>query len=199
MSYFPYLAEGGRIGLRPYRPTDGAEFTARVGESRELHHPWLSPPTTAEAYEAYAAPLIAGALGGPAGAAAAGRTGFLVCELESGAIAGFVNVNNIVLGAFRCGALGYGAFAHAAGRGLMREALGLAVGHAFAADGLALHRLEANIQPGNAASIALVRGLGFRLEGLSPDFLQVDGAWRDHERWAITAEMPCPGVPHRTG
>ncbi|MFB6520581.1 GNAT family N-acetyltransferase [Streptomyces sp. NPDC056401] len=199
MVYFPYLAEGARIGLRPYRPTDGAEFTARARESRELHHPWLSPPESVEAYEAYAAPLIAGAAGGAAGAAAAGRAGFLVCDRESGAIAGFVNVNNIVLGAFRCGALGYGAFAHAAGRGLMREALALAVGHAFAADGLALHRLEANIQPGNAASIALVRGLGFRLEGLSPDFLHVKGAWRDHERWAITAEMPCPGGPHRTG
>ncbi|MFF3209968.1 GNAT family N-acetyltransferase [Streptomyces sp. NPDC002886] len=189
MSYFPYLVEGARIGLRPYRPTDAREFTARTRESRGLHHPWLSPPATEEAYQAYAAPLIA----------AVGRAGFLVCERESGAIAGFVNVNNIVLGAFRCGALGYGAFAHAAGRGLMREALGLAVGHAFAADGLALHRLEANIQPGNTASIALVRALGFRLEGLSPDFLHVDGAWRDHERWALTAEMPCPGAPHRTG
>ncbi|MCJ0875350.1 GNAT family N-acetyltransferase [Streptomyces sp. AP-93] len=195
MSSFPYLAEAGRTGLRPYRPTDAAEFTARARESRELHHPWLSPPVTEEAYEAYAAPLIAGA----SGAAAAGRAGFLVCERESGAIAGFVNVNNIVLSAFRCGALGYGAFAHAAGRGLMREALGLAIGHAFAADGLALHRLEANIQPGNTASIALVRGLGFRLEGLSPDFLHVDGAWRDHERWALTSEMPPPGAPHRTG
>lgn len=195
MPYVPYLVEGRRIELRPYRPADAAEFTARVRESRELHRPWLSPPATAEAYEAYAAPLMAGATG----AAGAGRAGFLVCVRESGAIAGFVNVNNIVLGAFRCGALGYGAFAHAAGRGLMREALALTVGHAFAADGLALHRLEANIQPGNTASIALVRGLGFRLEGLSPDFLQVDGAWRDHERWAITAEMPRPGAPHRTG
>lgn len=191
MPYFPYLVEGGRVGLRPLRPADGAEFTARARESRELHHPWLSPPATAEAYQAYAAPPTA-----PAGAA---KAGLLVCERESGVIAGFVNVNNIVLGAFRCGVLGYGAFAHAAGRGLMREALGLAVGHAFAADGLALHRLEANIQPGNTASIALVRGLGFRLEGLSPDFLHVDGAWRDHERWAITAEMPPPGAPHRTG
>lgn len=191
MPYFPYLVEGGRVGLRPLRPADGAEFTARARESRELHHPWLSPPATAAAYQAYTAPPTAGA--------GAAKAGLLVCERESGAIAGFVNVNNIVLGAFRCGVLGYGAFAHAAGRGLMREALGLAVGHAFAADGLALHRLEANIQPGNTASIALVRGLGFRLEGLSPDFLHVDGAWRDHERWAITAEMPPPGAPHRTG
>lgn len=186
---FRYLVTGPRVGLRPFRLADGPEFTARVCESRRLHHPWLSPPATIAAYEPYAAPLIEGA----------GRAGFLVCERETGAIAGFVNVNNIVRGAFQCGVLGYGAFAHAAGRGLLGEALGLVLGHAFAADGLGLHRLEANIQPGNTASIALVRGRGFRLEGLSADFLHVDGAWRDHERWAITAEMPRRPAPHRTG
>lgn len=183
------------MALRPLRPADGPEFTARVRESRELHRPWLSPPATLEEYGTHAA-RFAGSPGdeGPA------RAGFLVCERGAGgAIAGFVNVNNIVRGAFRCGALGYGAFAHAVGKGLMREALGLVIGHAFAGDGLGLHRLEANVQPGNAASIALVRGLGFRMEGLSPDFLHVDGAWRDHERWAITAEMPRPGARHRPG
>ncbi|MFK0252457.1 GNAT family N-acetyltransferase [Streptomyces sp. NPDC090445] len=177
-----YVAEGGRVGLRPFRPADGPEFTARVRESRELHRPWLFPPATIEEYEPYAARLAEGD----------SRAGFLVCELSTSAIAGFININNIVRGAFQCGALGYGAFAHAAGRGLLGEALGLVLGHAFAPErsgGLGLHRLEANIQPGNTASIALVRGRGFRLEGLSPDFLRVDGAWRDHERWAITAEM----------
>ncbi|MEV8531967.1 GNAT family protein [Streptomyces sp. NPDC051211] len=175
-----YVTAGPRVGLRPFRLEDGPEFTARVRESRELHRPWLSPPATAEDYEPYVRRLIE----------EEGRAGFLVCEHEGGAggaIAGFININNIVLGAFRCGALGYGAFAHAAGRGLFGEALGLLTAHAFGE--LGLHRLEANIQPGNTASIALVRGRGFRLEGLSPDFLYVDGAWRDHERWAITQEM----------
>ena len=116
------------------------------------------------------------------------KAGFLVCERESGGIAGFININNIVEGGFRCGAIGYGAFAHAVGRGLMGEGLGLVLRYAFGPMGL--HRLEANIQPRNAASIGLVRGAGFRLEGFSPDFLFIDGAWRDHERWAITGEMP---------
>ncbi|MFE9632539.1 GNAT family N-acetyltransferase [Streptomyces sp. NPDC006463] len=184
MSISPYLREGDRVGLRPFRPADGPEFTARVRESRELHRPWLFPPATIEEYGPYAARLTDGE----------GRAGFLVCERGTGAIAGFVNINNIVHGAFRCGALGYGAFAHAAGRGLFHEALRLVLAHAFApaGQGLGLHRLEANIQPGNTASIALVRGAGFRLEGLSPDFLHVDGAWRDHERWAVTAGMPLP-------
>ncbi|MEU5399989.1 GNAT family N-acetyltransferase [Streptomyces sp. NPDC005963] len=102
-------------------------------------------------------------------------------------LAGFININNIVHGSFRCGALGYGAFGHAVGRGLLSEALDLVVRHAFGP--LGLHRLEANIQPANHASLALVRRAGFRLEGLSPAFLHVDGAWRDHERWALTSEM----------
>ncbi|MFF0557589.1 GNAT family N-acetyltransferase [Streptomyces sp. NPDC004266] len=170
-----YLAVGPRVGLRPFSLADAEEFTARARESRELHRPWLFPPCTAEAYAAYAAALIAD----PA------RAGFLVCERADDGIAGFVNINNIVRGAFRSGALGYGAFAHAAGRGLLTEALGLVLEHAFGP--LELHRLEANIQPGNTASRALVRRAGFRLEGFSPAMLHIDGAWRDHERWAITA------------
>ncbi|MBB4984544.1 MULTISPECIES: GNAT family N-acetyltransferase [Streptomyces] len=171
-----YLASGPRVGLRPFSPGDAEEFTARARESRELHRPWLFPPCTTEAYAAYAGALT----GDPA------RAGFLVCEhADGGAVAGFVNINNIVRGAFRSGALGYGAFAHAAGRGLLTEALGLVMDHAFGP--LELHRLEANIQPGNAASRALVRRAGFRLEGFSPAMLHIDGAWRDHERWAITA------------
>lgn len=173
-----YVAEGPRTAIRPFTLADADEFTARARESGELHRPWLFPPTGPDAFAAYATVLIEDP----------SKAGFLVCERDAGgAVAGFVNINNIVIGGFRCGALGYGAFAHAAGRGLMTEGLGLVLRHAFGA--LGLHRLEANIQPGNEASLALVRRAGFRLEGFSPDFLFIDGAWRDHERWAITAGM----------
>ncbi|MEU4087140.1 GNAT family N-acetyltransferase [Streptomyces aureus] len=175
------LAEGPRVGIRRFTLEDGPEFTARARESRSLHRPWLFPPADLAAYAAYAGRLIEDPT----------KAGFLVCEREGGGIAGFININNIVMGGFLCGALGYGAFAHAAGRGLMTEGLGLVVRYAFGE--LGLHRLEINAQPGNTGSIALARKCGFRLEGFSPAFIHIDGAWRDHERWAITSEMVASG------
>jgi len=109
----------------------------------------------------------------------------LVCERESNRIVGVINITNIVLGVFRSGYLGFYAFAGFERRGLMYEGLRTAVRYAF--DKLKLHRLEANIQPGNAASIALVKSCGFSKEGYSPRYLKIAGRWRDHERWAIRA------------
>ncbi|CAM5609693.1 GNAT family protein [Streptomyces xanthochromogenes] len=172
-----FLAEGPRVGIRHFTLEDAAEFTALAASSRALHGPWLAPPADPESYATYARRLIEEPT----------RHGFLVCERGDGRIAGFININNVVEGAFLSGALGYGAFAHAAGRGLMGEGLALVLRYAFGT--LGLHRLEANVQPANTGSINLVRRAGFRLEGYSPDFLFVDGAWRDHERWAVTTEM----------
>ncbi|MFF2848958.1 GNAT family N-acetyltransferase [Streptomyces sp. NPDC058001] len=178
----PPIAESARVGIRRIRLEDGDEFVARARESQDLHRPWLFPPVTAASFAAYAGRLIDDPT----------RHGFLVCTRDDGAIAGFININNVVEGSFLSAALGYGAFAHAAGRGLMTEGLTLVVRHAFRR--LGLHRLEINAQPDNTASLALARRVGFRREGYSPDFLFIDGAWRDHERWAITAEMTAPGT-----
>ena len=114
-----------------------------------------------------------------------GNHAFLICRRDSGSLAGVINVNNIVLGLFRSGYLGYYAFAGHERQGLMREGLQAVIRHAFKS--LKLHRLEANIQPGNAASIALVKSCGFAIEGYSPRYLKIGGRWRDHERWAILA------------
>ena len=50
---------------------------------------------------------------------------------------------------------------------------------------MGLHRLEANIQPGNVKSINMVKRCGFSFEGVSKKFLFIEGKWRDHERWSI--------------
>jgi [ribosomal protein S5]-alanine N-acetyltransferase len=121
---------------------------------------------------------------------AANRNGrcekLLICSNLDGRILGYVAVNEIVRGAFQCGYLGYWIGAPHARRGYMTEALELMLRHGFGA--LGLHRLEANIIPGNQPSIRLVTHAGFRKEGLSKSYLEIAGRWRDHERWALLRE-----------
>ena len=97
-----------------------------------------------------------------------------------------INISEIVRGAFCSGYLGYYAFVPYNGRGYMKRGLSAVLTDAFGTRGL--HRLEANIQPDNEASRRLAQRCGFRLEGFSPRYLKIAGRWRDHERWAITAE-----------
>ncbi len=158
-------------------------FVAAVARSRALDYPWLAPPATRGR--------------STAGSSACGRdrhrrqVAFLV--LADGELAGYVNVSEIVRGAFDNAYLGYAAFVPWAGRGIMRHGLGLVVRRCFApeaAGGLGLHGVEANVEPGNEPSRALARALGFRLEGASPRYLHIDGAWRDHD---VTRRPPRSG------
>ncbi|QGO64523.1 GNAT family N-acetyltransferase [Piscirickettsia salmonis] len=96
---------------------------------------------------------------------------------------GVFNISEIVRGCFQSAYLGYYAFEPFANQGYMTQGLRLLVEHAF--NTLKLHRLEANIRPENNASSKLVKKVGFQKEGYSPNYLYLDGAWRDHERWAI--------------
>jgi [ribosomal protein S5]-alanine N-acetyltransferase len=114
--------------------------------------------------------------------------GLVARETTSNEVVGVVNINEIVAGVFQSAYLGYYGMQRHAGQGYMTEALRAAVAYAF--DDLGLHRLEANIQPGNVASLSLVRRVGFQKEGFSPRYLRIDGEWRDHERWALLADMP---------
>lgn len=161
----------------PLQADHGQAFLAAVHASRALHRPWVSPPATAEQFVAYAERMQS-----------PGHCGLLVVrqgEADSLELAGVVNITNMVMGPFCSAYLGYYAFAGCERQGLMRKGLTLAVRHAFRT--LKLHRLEANIQPGNTASLALVRSCGFTQEGYSPRYFKIGGRWRDHERWAIVA------------
>jgi len=167
------------VGQRVYllAPTAGHrdELLALVRASRRALRPWVAPPASRAAFAAYLRR-----------ARRATEGAFLVCRLEDRAIAGVINVSQIFYGNLRSAYLGYYASALFMGQGYMSEGLRLVLRHAFGA--LGLHRLEANIQPNNHASIRLVRRAGFRREGFAPRYLKVFGRWRDHERWAITAE-----------
>lgn len=112
--------------------------------------------------------------------------GLLVCRIEDDAIVGSINLSQIFQGGFKSAYMGYQVGSPFACRGYMTEAIQLVLSYAF--NGLNLHRLDANIQPHNTASIALVKRAGFRNEGYSRGYLKICGRWRDHERWAILAE-----------
>ena len=165
-----------RVTIRPPTPADCVAFLAAMGRSRDLHRRWITPqPGTPEAFGNYLKRFSTDA-----------NNGFLVVHRATADLIGVINLNNVTRGAFQNAALGYYAFSPYAGQGLMQEAMQLVVRHAFRK--LKLHRLEANIQPGNRASIALARRSGFMKEGLSRRMLKVGGRWRDHERWVLLVE-----------
>ena len=159
------------------RPTaaDGAEFVERARASAELHHPWVTPPTTAAQYDTYLRRVQQ-----------TGFSGYLARRQEDGALVGYFTLGHIVRDALQSAYLGYAGFVPYTGRGYMSEAMQQVLDDAFGR--LQLHRVEANIQPANAPSIALARRTGFQLEGFSPAYLRIGGEWRDHERWAIRAD-----------
>jgi ribosomal-protein-alanine N-acetyltransferase len=149
-------------------------FLKAARRSRRLHASWVAPPANGPAFVAYVRTRQL-------------PTGLGFCVFVGGnELAGVINLNEIARGQLTSAYLGYYAFAPHANHGYMSAALARVIAHAF--DELELHRLEANIQPGNAPSIALVKRAGFRLEGFSPRYLKVAGRYRDHERWAITRE-----------
>jgi ribosomal-protein-alanine N-acetyltransferase len=166
---------GKRVYLRPPCAEDADEFLWLTRASRDLHHPWVHPPPDEAAFKAYVDRN-----------GEADFRGLLACRREDGAIAGDVNLSQVFRGSFGNAYLGFYGFSPFARRGYMTEAVGLALRHAFRS--MRLHRVEANVQPANQRSRALLERLGFRLEGFSPRYLKISGRWRDHERWAILAE-----------
>lgn len=112
--------------------------------------------------------------------------GFEIRSVEDGRVLGTVELSQIARGNFQSAYLGYRIAAEHRGQGYMTEALQLVLGHAFRT--LRLHRVEANVEPGNDRSIALVRRAGFTREGFSRRYLKLGGRWRDHERWALLRE-----------
>lgn len=175
------VARGVRVALRRPAAADREAFCALVRENRAWLARW-APGTSAET-DPDGALWFASTLEANEG----GRSEkLLVTAAGDGAPLGMFNLNEIVRGLFQSTYLGYWIGERHAGRGLMGEALRLGLGYAFGP--LGLHRAEANIQPGNDASIALVRSAGFVQEGFSERYLKIGGAWRDHERWAITRE-----------
>ena len=103
-----------------------------------------------------------------------------------GVLVGQMHLFNIVRGALRSAGVGYWISEQYAGRGITPFALATAVDHAF--DEVGLHRVEVNIRPDNHSSLAVVRKLDLRDEGLRRAYLHINGQWRDHRSFAVVRE-----------
>ena len=165
-----------RVQLHTLSPNDRDEFIDAMAQSRSFHAEWISAPATPAEFDA----LLRRAED-------ESFVSLVIRLREDGRLAGVFNISEIVRGAFQSAYIGYGGVAGLEGNGYMTEGMGLVLDHAFGE--LGLHRLEANIQPENTASIALARRCGFVREGFSERYLRIGGEWRDHERWAIRAEL----------
>ncbi|GAB7303675.1 GNAT family N-acetyltransferase [Clavibacter michiganensis] len=107
---------------------------------------------------------------------------------DDGSVAGRINLNGIVRGAFESCAMGYWLAADGTGRGLATSAVDAAVALAFGE--LGLHRVEAGTLLHNAASQAVLARTGFTRYGLAPRYLRIAGVWQDHVLFQRLADDP---------
>jgi len=157
-----------KVYLRKPNTHDKFALMSAYADSATLHAKWTYPPNNFDSYIAQ-------------------DHRYLVCHPQSNAILGTFNISGIVRGWFQSAYLGYEAFAPHQRQGYMFAGLQLMLHEAF--NVLNLHRLEANIQSDNIASIKLVQKAGFHQEGFSPKYLRIGNKeWKDHERWAIVNE-----------
>lgn len=166
---------GPRVYLRPPRAADAAAFVRAAVASADLHRGWATPPVTRAGFLEYVERTAHPAV-----------EGFLALRREDDALLGRLTLSQVARGGYQRASLGYEVMAGHERRGYATEAVRLVLAHAFGT--LGLHRVEADVQPDNVPSLALVRRVGFRHEGFSPGFLYVAGAWRDHERFAMLTD-----------
>ncbi|HEX2772830.1 MAG TPA: GNAT family protein [Micromonosporaceae bacterium] len=186
---WPASLRDGPVLLRPYRRSDAATWSRLRIANQDWLERWESSPrgrweelNSPAAYRYLYRDQTRSARRGES-------MPFAICiddEYGTGRMVGHINLGNIVRRAFCSTYAGYWVDSRVAGRGIMPTALALAVDHAFGPGGL--HRVEVNIRPENRASRRVVDKLGFREEAYHARYLYIDGAWRDHVGYAMTAE-----------
>ena len=147
--------------LTPWEPTRTSAFFTRAGQRAEIErdrHEWLADRTYA----------------------------FAIVERDGGAMRGRIALANVVRGAWENATMGYFVDVAAGSRGYASEAVSLALRFAFGS--CRLHRVQAAVMPHNVRSKRVLEKNGFRHEGFSPRYLRLDGAWRDHDLFALTVE-----------
>ena len=162
------------IVLREPHAQDETVFVSTMKNSRDFHFPFITAPSTSEEFQIYL------------NKSKQKSEQYYIAWNGNQQIIGVFNISTIMRGVFKSAYLGYYASVEYAGKGLMSQALQLVLKEIFTT--LDLHRIEANIQPTNTASIKLATKAGFFKEGFSPRYLKINGIWQDHFRFALTFE-----------
>ncbi|MGI8613634.1 MAG: GNAT family N-acetyltransferase [Nocardioidaceae bacterium] len=178
----------GRVGVRPIRRGDGSAWRTVRARNVEWLRPWEAtlPPGSALGSSTFAGMVREARRGAHRG------TGLPFVTTYDGRLVGQVTVTGITWGSARWAQLGYWLDRALAGRGVTPVAVALVADHCFTA--LRLHRLEIAVRPENQASLRVAEKLGFRREGEAPRYLHIDGAWRDHVLFGLTADEVAGGV-----
>jgi ribosomal-protein-alanine N-acetyltransferase len=171
---------------------EAADACVRFNRENEAHlAPWSAPMTPRdfdagfwrETLERFKVQAVQGA-----------RYSFCIFERRlglDGPLLGYLNFTEIVRGVFQACYMGYSLAERAQGKGYMTEAA--RAGIEFIFDEIGLHRIMANYMPSNARSAAVLRRLGFTIEGQARAYLYLAGAWQDHVLTSLT--NPRPVIP----
>lgn len=162
------------IALREPSAQDETVFVSTMKNSRDFHFPFITAPYTSVEFQTYL------------NKSKQESEQYYIAWNNNQQIIGVFNISGIMRSVFKSAYLGYYASVEYAGKGLMSQALQLVLKEIFTT--LDLHRIEANIQPTNTASIKLATKSGFIKEGFSPRYLKINGIWQDHFRFALTFE-----------
>ena len=184
--------QGEAITLRPLRRGDRREFL----DLRRRNAAWLGrwdpsvPPGGGPRRDI--GKDFAGYVSGLAAEARSGR-GLSLAIVVDADVVGLVSASTIIEGAARSCSIGYWVGEEVAGRWIAPTAVAMLADHLMDPTGRALHRVQIEIIPDNAPSLAVVRKLGLRDEGVKRAYLHIGGRWRDHRSFAVVAEEIGPG------
>ena len=167
--------KGKKVFLRYVVVDDFEEMQVLFQESRKFYKGLIDTPSDIERFRAYVARNESET-----------NECLVICRIADGKIVGSINLSQIFRKGFQNAYLGYSLGVKYIGNGFMTEAVQLILRFAF--KDLKLHRIEANVQPENLPSIAVLKRCGFTKEGFSRKYLKIGGKWRDHERFAIIRE-----------
>lgn len=170
----------GSVALRPVSRRDYWRLQYLLTQDRDWLEPWEATTPGLRTV------VNAGWMISSLKSQARRGTGLGFVILHNGTIVGQLNVASIQHGSVSSATIGYWIAKSAAGNNITPTAVALAIDYLM--DEVGLHRIEIDIRPENGPSLRVVEKLGLRLEGIKERFIHIDGAWRDHKVFAITAE-----------